>query len=372
MRRLVTFFTLILLTSTFCLVGGLVSSPQQSFKVPFRDFAVNVNLQGKRLTVASPASAKGTIRVIVSGREVGRVSSGLELTSLVEYPEQNSEIVLDYSRPAAVSDVLGLAGKRKLLDALEAGVSLVYSEIQVAPLESASIGQDVAMAATLPNRTFIRYQTFIPTEFTPAPPLACTFKSWVADEIFFITGDLATLFLYDFGGNNRSWDPDAIENSKTSFSVGVNWPLNGQLTTSKTVGQTDLYLRFSPTSHLLVASDRALSTGMVMTPYSANSSSVVFEMQQDVTNPLCISGPTLGISFDYHFTIFRSGYYSINGVSIAVPNHELYVRDSDFVSWQPVMRRTLNSFNCLSLLNALTDPNYDVACRDSGTYVGTR
>lgn len=95
-------------------------------------------------------------------------------------------------------------------------------------------------------------------------------------------------------------------------------------------------------------------------------------MQEDVTNPLCISGPTLGITFDYNFTIERSGFYSINGVSLAVPNHELYVIDSDLPTWRPIMRRTLNSFNCLSLANKLLDPNYQTACLDNGTYVGTR
>jgi hypothetical protein len=348
----------------FSIAGGVDARLSFSTRVIFSDFAIDVSGQGDNLTVSRPLRPFGSLKVSANGKFLGEVKSGSEFTLAGLSNEEAPEIVFEYEREAVPSDFQGLSSKSELLQAFKEGVPLTYTEIEALPgatMNSASI--DAANAAVLPDKTYLRYQTFIPYAYVGAPAYVCTYKSTVNEAGFLLFGPAFALIPQEFNGNNRSWDASAINNSKTSFTVGIDWLSNGKLATDRRVGETRLYANFLGT-RTLVARDRASTSGMDLLPQTLTSSYVKFEMKQDVANPLCAVGLTLGITYDYHFDVRRTGAYSIYGVSVAAPNHELYYLDDTTSQWSTVMKRTVNSFECFAFYMS-NDPN----CKDTGSYV---
>lgn len=351
MKKLVKFFVVIVVV-----LGGLVGIPNvtgetYTSKFVFDNQAVLVERQHETLTVKSDLDFQDSnlnISVTAGGYEVApqfEPSVSAVQFSLSELGAQ--DVVLEISRPAEESDLKSLQIRSDRSSEL---ATLEYNHILVIPA-SASSCADAAYAASLPDRTFLRYLTFIPMAYVDAPWGVCT--------------DIQDSRPQYFAGDNRTWNPDS-QNYRTSFSVGINWPLNGKVTTAKTVGQTRRYT-YTAGSYQLLDTATAANTNMKIRVDRADSSVVAFEFWQSVTNPLCNQVETLGISCDYFVAVERSGVYSAEGVSLAVPNHELYIIDSGDSAWHPIMRRTYNSFLCLSFL-AKGDPS----CADTGNFLGNR
>lgn len=364
MRKFFVLSAVALFLAVSSIASGVATGFIFSKRVTFSDFSIDVSGHGDSLTVSRPPIPIGSLTISANGEYLGEVQSGSQVTLTGLSGEDAPEIVFEYSREATPSDFQDLSSEPELLKAYEEGVPLTYTEIEALPSATALINSpDAASAAVLPDKTFLRYQTFIPYAYVGAPAYVCTYKSAVNDAGYLIFGPAFALIPQEFNGNNRSWDATAINNSKTSFTVGIDWLSNGKLGADRRVGETRLYANFLGI-RTLVASDRASTSGMSLLPQTLTSSYVKFEMKQDVANPLCAAGLTLGITFDYHFDVKRTGAYSIYGVSVAAPNHELYYMDDTTSQWSTVMKRTLNTFDCFAFFNS-DNPN----CKDFGTYV---
>lgn len=364
MKKFVVLGAVALFLAISSIASGVDNGLNFSKRVTFSDFSIDVSVQGESLTVFRPLRPIGTLTISANGEYLGEVKSGSQFTLTGLSGENTPEIVFEYSREATPSDFQDLSSKSQLLQAYVEGIPLTYTEIEALPSSIGTINSpDAASAAVLPDKTYLRYQTFIPSAYVGAPVYVCTYKSAINEAGFLLFGPAFALIPQEFNGNNRSWDATAINNSKTSFTVGIDWLSNGRLGTDRRVGETRLYANFLG-SRTLVASDRASTSGMSLLPQTLTSTYVKFEMKQDVANPLCAAGLTLGITFDYHFDVRRTGAYSIYGVSVAAPNHELYYMDDTTSQWLTVMKRTVNTFDCFAFYNS-DNPN----CKDSGSYV---
>ncbi len=329
----------------------------------FSHFSATVSTSPNSLELQFPDSVQGKIVIKVNGRNVGESYPGQRFRTVSTVFDGSESVTLEYSREAQLSDLKNLSEKKEFSEAIEAGIPVVYTEINtIANGSRANLNSNSAEALTLPTRSYVRYLTYIPTQYVGAPTFVCTLKSSINLAGYAIFGKTFDDLPQEFNGNNRLWDPEAIDNSKTAFTVGVNWPLGGKLSTDKRVGPTKLYAVVSG-KHVLVGQDQASTDGMSLIKNVASSSYVDFEMKENVVNRMCLPLVTLGISFDYNVTLWRDGSYLMRGVSIAVPNHELYYSDSENPTWVPVMRRTLNSFDCLAAYNS-GKPN----CQDTGIY----
>ncbi len=348
--------TIVLLSSILLLGGNLARVPlvnNQEFKTKFTFDSADVYVSRLNSVVSLKSQidfkrSKTNIS-ISAGKEklIPKFKSGVSTVEFSSSTAATESITIAISRPARESDLKSLvvgSDESIPLGALE------FNQIEVIPASAIS-SEDVAYAATLPDRTFLRYLTFIPLQWVSAPWGVCTNISESRPQYF--------------AGDNRTWNPDS-PNYRTSFSVGINWPLNGNVTTAKSVGQTRRYA-YSGGTYQLIDTETAPTSTMKIRVDRADSSMVAFEFWQSVDNPLCDSLATLGISFDYFVAVERSGVYSAEGVSIAVPNHEFYIIDSGDPAWHPIMRRTYNTFDCLNFMAKL-----DPYCSDSGNFLGTR
>jgi hypothetical protein len=347
-----TFF----LALIFLLGSGLSSPPQNSTQDFSTDFKFDssdivVTRQNESVKLATQIDfEKSEVKISISaGKETQtpKFHSGVSTVQFLSSVAATEDLTIEISRPARASDLKSLVVGS---DASLPLGSLEFNQVEVIPANPRS-GSDLAYASGLPDRTFLRYLTFIPMQWVSAPWAVCT-----------DTNDSRAQY---FEGDNRSWDPDS-PSYRTSFSVGINWPNNGNVTNAKSVGQTRRYA-FTNNSYHLIDTATAATSSMKIRVDRADTSVVAFEFWQRVANPMCDPLATLGISFDYFVAVERSGTYSAQGVSIAVPNHEFYIIDSGDPSWHPIMRRTYNTFDCLNFLNKL-----EPYCSDYGDFLGTR
>lgn len=189
------------------------------------------------------------------------------------------------------------------------------------------------IAPEAPTYTRIRYQTFIADRLVPVPPVGC-WAAWVPG---------ADLY---FEGNNRTWSAGS-SNNKTAFDFHINWVTGKIDTISRSVGKTQVVRVFPLTnSEYLGESATASSSSMVVSLSGSQSATQkTFQMRQDISNPFCAS---LGIYYDLLISVRQSGSYSVSGELRKVPNHELYIRDSNSLTWTTVYRYTNVGFYCLT------------------------
>lgn len=171
---------------------------------------------------------------------------------------------------------------------------------------------DTANASVNAASTTLRYQTFIPENFVHVPLAGCTYS-----------GDTQY-----FKGDNRSFSTAEGAAYRTRFDVIANWN-SASLGWSRLVGTSKVYTNFN-NSYIPLDSATAPNTSMQVTTTSTTSLKMVFNMVQDVKNPFCVSN---GIFFNFNVTINRSGTYSMSGTRLQVPNHEIYIKDSDQSTW---------------------------------------
>ena len=190
-----------------------------------------------------------------------------------------------------------------------------------------------AQATPLAAKTYLRYQTFIPAEWVEAPRVVCTPDTNNA---------------YVFKGDNRLFDP-ASANFRTRFQVTVDWTTNGEISSGRYVAVTDRHKLDSNGMPIQPPEEtgQASNQGMVLTSVSNSSSLVHYKMSHSVTNPLCDPRFTKPIKYDADVWIARSGPYTINVSMQKVPNHELYIKDSDELNWKPLMQESTFSMLCL-------------------------
>jgi hypothetical protein len=349
-------------TATFFLAliillgSGLSGAPQKSSQAFTTNFKFDssdivVTRQGELVKLSTQIDfQKSDVKISISAgkeRQTPKFQAGVSTVQFFSSAAATEDLTIEISRPARATDLKSLVVGS---DATLPLASLEFNQVEVIPA-SARSGSDLAYALGLPDRTFLRYLTFIPMQWVSAPWAVCTDANDTRPQYF--------------EGDNRSWDP-ASPSYRTSFSVGINWPNNGNVTNAKSVGQTRRYA-FTNNSYHLIDTATAATSSMKIRVDRADTSVVAFEFWQRVANPMCDQTATLGISFDYFVVVERSGTYSAQGVSIAVPNHEFYVIDSGDPSWHSIMRRTYNTFDCLNFLNKL-----EPYCSDSGDYLGTR
>jgi hypothetical protein len=221
-----------------------------------------------------------------------------------------------------------------------------------APPAGDASGTAAFAATALPASTLIRYTTFIPNFSVDAPSIVCT------------PADGRT---YRFLGDNRGPSPTATS-FKTRFDVRVNWTLDTK-TITKSVGQTKRQVYISSTQSWVPSEYATASTAsMIFASLAPQSNGYTkFKMKQDVLNPLCNDFFTNGIYFDFDVSVYQTGSYTIAGVALLAPDHELYVKDSDSTTWTTVFNRPTKSMSCLA------DGFYHLSdCTLRKTYVGVR
>jgi hypothetical protein len=91
----------------------------------------------------------------------------------------------------------------------------------------------------------------------------------------------------------------------------------------------------------------ASNEGMTLTARSTSSTLTHYLLNHSVTNPMCNTIVTNPIWYDADVWIARSGAYTVTVNYNRVPNHELYLKDSDESNWTTLLQATTYSMNCL-------------------------
>jgi hypothetical protein len=190
----------------------------------------------------------------------------------------------------------------------------------------------MASASGQAAKTYLRYQTFIPDNYLGAPDRGCTPDDGLD---------------YLFAGDGRGFDPNS-SSFKTRFQVTVDWTESGALTYSTTVGPTKRYKMANNGLPILSSEKTATATneGMVLTQKSTSSTLTHYTLDHSVTNPMCSSIVTFPIWYDTDVWIARSGAYTVTNEYRRAPNHELYLKDSDEMSWTALLQSPTYSMNC--------------------------
>lgn len=190
-----------------------------------------------------------------------------------------------------------------------------------------------ASASSAAAKTYLRYQTFIPVDYVDAYWPEC------APDAF---------KKYLFAGDDRNFDA-ASNDFKTRFQVTVDWLNQGAVTYSRAVGETRRYEADSNGEAILstVKRETASVDGMVLATLSKSGTLVHYKLNHSVTNPMCAGVLADSILYETDVWIARSGAYTIKNEFRRVPNHELYIKDSDELNWAAVMQESLVDMNCL-------------------------
>lgn len=220
--------------------------------------------------------------------------------------------------------------------------------LDISPTGITSISSDAANASPSATSTTLRYQTFIPEAYVPAPPAGCSYYGSP----------------YYYKGDSRSFSTSTAATYRTKFDVTVSWTTPA-ISSSRIVGQTKVF-KYANGTYTQVDFATASSSSMVLTTQSVSSTKAVFKTSQDVHNPFCIFSN--GIYFDLNVTINRSGTYSISGLRLKVPNHEIYIKDSDQSTWTGMLQAPYLYFEeCLTPITS-TAKN----CLETTSLTGSR
>jgi len=288
------------------------------------------------------------VEIYEAGQPVA-VSGQIGETTFPVNPGQILDLRLEAYSELSGQDVLDL---QKSSDIDPGSLKKVYEHLSASNIRvrvpASGWGSDSADAATVPDYSILRYQTFIPDAYVDAPALVCT----------------PDLSRYRFVGDNRNWGPGATS-FRTRFDVRVNWLDSGSMLATTSVGKT-VREKQEGTSWVYNASDTASNASMILLVTGPQTSQYVqFTIAQDEKNPLCNQLLTLGISFNFKVSIWRNGSYELDGTAVKVPNHEIYIKDQDNPSWSILARRAYLSFDCLSPISALP-------CQNSASVIGVR
>ncbi|MEO0023727.1 MAG: hypothetical protein RL196_168 [Actinomycetota bacterium] len=290
---------------------------------------------------ADQNGAKITWSTLISDQDVRLTRDGIELTSSTGSGTYTDTSVNSGDEPSYSVEVVSNASKAEILESgfigskseLESSLPLAQSiDILTAqvgipfPLTSNFFGAPANATTTPINNTKIRYQTFIHDTHVLAPYGCITLSETLGGGTYF------------FAGDNRAFDPTP-GSSRTRFDVTADWLNSGNLTWSKSVGSSHKLL-LTLFGLQEVAVDRASSASMTVDVVSESSNQSVFHMHQDVENPFCLPGIANGIYVDYDFVLSKNGTYSVSGVALNAPNHELYLQNDSSNIWHTIFNRT--------------------------------
>jgi hypothetical protein len=236
----------------------------------------------------------------------------------------------------------------QLLAVAEESPELVqHTTVIYIPGDSLDAWQGEPANAASVTSTVLRYQTFIPDDYVYGfPPCASGVLTY-------------------FSGDNRSFNP-VSGFYKTRFDVSIDWQNSGAISTSRSVKPSKLYLLLGG-SYIYQETKTATTASMKYRTFSRDTNQSYFEFWQNVVNPFCPDLLNAGITFSYKVQVYKSGAYWMDGDSVAVPNHEVYIKDSDMLSWKTIFRHSHVDFTCLS--GYVVDPNY---CINASDYAGVR
>lgn len=278
----------------------------------------------------------GELSVSRGSTQISEVEEGLFRDNLAKSSGKGT-YTFSLESPMSLDSELVLSGKINPKD-VDDYVNLDVVSVEV-PL-SASDTMAAFAASPLPTRTRLRYQTFIPEYDTDAPPLVCAPIS---------TGDY--ILITNFLGDNRSWNPDS-ESFKTRSDVVIDWGAGGSITPEFSVGETSLVLEyifpFGVGNTTVVQKRTAADDSMKLERKVMSSSYVSFKISSDVSNPFCFGPLVNGIFYEFAFSVYRDGVYTIKGSMIKVPSHEFYTRNNVDPSWRTLFRFTNQGFQCLT------------------------
>jgi hypothetical protein len=298
---------------------------------------VEIERTGSEVTIqVEGIPANSDLSVSRGSTQITEVTDGLFEDDLAKSGGQGT-YTFSLESPLSLDSTLVLSGQISP-ELIEEYVNLDIVAVQV-PLST--VDAEAAIAATpLPTRTRFRYQTFIPEYETDAPPVVCSPIS---------TGDY--LLIANFLGDNRSWNPDS-DSFKTRSDVVVDWAAGGSLTPEFSVGETSLVLEyifpFGVGNKTVVEKRIAADDSMKLEKRVMSSSYVSFKISSDVSNPFCFGPLVNGIFYEFAFSVYRDGEYTIKGSMIKVPSHEFYTRNNISPSWRTLFRFSNQGFQCLT------------------------
>lgn len=271
-------------------------------------------------------------------------------------PSEDLSFSIEVNAPLGQDQALKISKEESIpVDAVKVGFEqIAVSGMSLQVPSQGNAGVSSASAATSwPTTTNLRYQTFIPNVNVPAP------AAGVCNPIDGMD--------YRFAGDNRSFNANA-SSFRSRFDVNIHWS-TGTTSAIRLVGQTRREVYDSATaSWFFDATKTASNSGMTYTALSGQSSTFTsFNMHHEVRNPLCVASLTNAIYYDLDFDVYRSGTFVISGVTILVPNHELYIRDSDTTAWTTIFQRSTKTMDCLSPIYALLG-----TCSKTLSTTGTR
>ncbi|WP_127490697.1 DUF3238 domain-containing protein [Paenibacillus glycanilyticus] len=191
-----------------------------------------------------------------------------------------------------------------------------------------------ARAAASGDIWVLRYNTFIADAFVK-PPVQNP-SGWV-DPVW-------------FNGNNRSWDFNATDNSKTSSDSIISF-VNATPSTLlfKKVGPTLIYTKKDNGNYVYQDRDQASDTGIKMTNISISPGYVGFKLIHDVSIAYkyawLFSAPSINVDISGDF--YRDGSWKIAGYHDSAPNHEVYLQ-KNYGTVETIHRDTITSFWALA------------------------
>lgn len=251
----------------------------------------------------------------------------------------------DAIRVGQILSVDALDHDKSREEALLGTMSLIVSDRTLsqavaAEAEAESVnGETSAAAAAGPATTELRYITFIPDAWAPAPWPVCS-------------GGGSSRY---FKGDNRSWNANS-NLYRTRSRVVMHWADDDLNTTHSAVRSTQLYSLSGGVYSLLetrTASSSGISYGFpqgTLPPWIARNARVV----HSVANPFCWSVAAIDYQVEA-WVVKDSGDTTVqmSGWHDRVPNYEFYYRN-DTGAWTTMRRWNRDGWHCLGACTSVS------------------
>ncbi|MEO0023724.1 MAG: hypothetical protein RL196_165 [Actinomycetota bacterium] len=338
--------------------ASLISAPSQA-TTPLLPPSATVSSNGLNLSVeASSSEVHVTWTVNDETQSVILSKDGADLTAATgsgEFVDTNvnagEEPIYSVRTEAAVTASELLAtGFDANLNVVKAAKRSTKTNAAYAPvgipfktsLNFFGLNLQPAAAATVDN-TRIRYQAFVPSAYESVPR-ECLTSGDIWNQTFF--GDY-----FRFNGDNRTFDATPAS-SRIRFDVTADWLNSGNLTFQKSVGSTHKYQYTS--SGTLVADTilKAPTSSMTYTNFKESSTVSMFQIKADTQNPFCAGSNLNGIYYTADFALYRNGTYSIDGVALDYPNHEIWIEKDNSGTWRRLVANA-GTTSCLYSINTV-------------------
>lgn len=136
--------------------------------------------------------------------------------------------------------------------------------------------------------------------------------------------NLLSRFQY-FKGDDRQFDPNALD-YRTKAEISTNFD---DVRLDKSIGETKTY----GLTKKLKKVDKASDEGIELTNIQVTEDTVSFILKHCIKNPIIIS-PAIDYQVQAIYT--KTGFYNISGTHDQSPNHEIYLKQSNYSEWEPI------------------------------------